>query len=202
MKFGGNMRQQTRAKMLKILRISHAWLAILVLPWILLIGLTGFYMNHSRAIINFITPAGYDESLFSTWPSGVEITRESALVLAETIWPNEEVTKFASKPYHKRPSYIMDLPSGRVIVSRATGHYYVKYGFTRDTYAPDGTLLNSKRYWGLIFKTLHARGWLSSRFGTWIADITSLSLVFFSLTGLFLWWMPRAKKIGRMVRRG
>ncbi len=196
------MQQKTRAKVLKTLRTSHAWLAIVVLPWILMIGLTGFYMNHSKAIINFITPAGYDESLFATWPNPVEVTRDAALGLAETIWPGEEVTKFVTKPYHDRPSYIMDLPSGQVIVSRATGHYFVKYGFTRETHAPDGTLLHSKKYWGSIFKTLHARGWLSNRFGTWIADITSFSLVFFSLSGLFLWWMPRAKKIGRMVRRG
>ena len=195
------MQQQTRAKTLKFLRISHAWVAIIVLPWILMIGLTGFYLNHSRAISKLIEPTGYDESLFADWPDSVEATRDSALALAETIWPGEEVTKFVSKAYHKRPSYIMDLPSGQVIVSRATEHYFVKYGFTRETYAPDGTLLHSKMYWGSIFKTLHTRGWLSSRFGTWIADITSFSLVFFSLTGMFLWWMPRAKKIGRMVRR-
>jgi len=195
------MQRPTRANTLKILRISHAWVAILVLPWVLLIGLTGFYMNHARLISKFIEPAAYDESLFEAWPNSVETTRESALVLAESIWPGEEVTKLVSKSYHTRPSYIMELPSGQVIVSRATGHYFVKYGFTRETYAPDGTLLNSKKYWGSIFKTLHARGWLGSRFGTWIADITSLSLVFFSLTGVFLWWLPRAKKIGRMVHR-
>ena len=197
----GGMQQLIRAKTLKILRTSHAWLAIVVLPWILMIGLTGFYLNHSKTILKLIEPAGYDESLFADWPNSIEATRESALALAETIWPNEEVTKFVSKAYHNRPSYIMDLRSGQVIVSRATGHYFVKYGFTRETYAPDGTMLHTKKYWGSIFKTLHTRGWLSSRFGTWITDITSFSLVFFSLTGMFLWWMPRAKKFGRMVQR-
>lgn len=196
------MQQQTRAKTLKLLRISHAWLAIVVLPWVLMIGLTGFYMNHAKAIIKLVEPAGYDENLFSEWPNKVKVTREGALALAETIWQGEEISKFSTKAYHGRPSYIMDLPSGRVIVSRATGHYFVKYGFTRETYAPDGTMLHSKKYWGSIFKTLHTRGWLNSQFGTWIADITSFSLVFFSLTGMFLWWMPRAKKIGRMARRG
>ena len=166
-----------------------------------MIGFTGFYLNHSKAILNFIEPIGYDESLFAEWPNSVEVTRDGALSLAESIWLGEEVTKFASKSYHRRPSYIMELPSGQVIVSRSTGHYFVKYGFTRETYTPDGVLLHSKLYWGSIFKTLHTRGWLSSRFGTWIADITSFSLIFFSLTGMFLWWMPRAKKLKRMVRR-
>ncbi len=199
--FEGGMKQQTRAKTLKVLRASHAWLAIFVLPWVLMIGRTGFYLNHAKAILKLIEPTSYDELLFADWPNSVEVTRVSALDLAETIWLGEEVSKFASKAYHKRPSYIMDLPSGRVIVSRATGHYFVKYGFTRETYTPDGTLLHSKMYWGSIFKTLHTRGWLSSRFGTWIADITSFSLVFFSLTGMFLWWIPRVKKVGRLVRR-
>ena len=195
------MQQQTRAKILKILRTSHAWLAIVVLPWILMIGLTGFYMSHAKAVIKFMEPPSYDETLFADWPDSIQVTRETALNLAESIWLGEEVRKFTHKAYHDRPSYIMDLPSGQVIVSWATGHYFVKYGFTRETYAPDGTLLHSKKYWGSIFKVLHTRGWLSNRFGTWIADITSFSLVFFSLTGMFLWWMPRAKKIGRMVRR-
>ncbi len=196
------MNQAVRAKTLKLLRTSHAWLAIFVFPWILMIGLTGFYLNHSKAVLGLIEPAAYDESLFNEWPNRIEATRESALALAESIWPGEEVTKFASKAYHKRPSYIMDLPSGQVIVSRPTGHYFVKHGFMRETYAPDGTMLHSKRYWGSMFKRLHTRGWLSSRFGTWLADITSLSLVVFAISGMFLWWMPRAKKIGRALRRG
>ena len=195
------MQQKVRANTLKILRTSHAWLAIIVLPWIFMIGLTGFYLNHAKVILRFIEPVGYDETQFRDWPNSIEATRESALTLAETIWPGEEVSKFASKAYHSRPSYIMDLPSGQVIVSRATGHYFVKYGFTRETYAPDGTLLHSKKYWGSVFKTLHTRGWLNSRFGTWLADITSFSLVTFALTGMFLWWIPRAKKIGRVFRR-
>lgn len=87
-----------------------------------MIGLTGFYLNHSKTILKLIEPAGYDESLFADWPNSVEATRESALALAETIWPNEEVTKFVSKAYHNRSSYIMDLRSGQVIVSRATEH--------------------------------------------------------------------------------
>lgn len=123
-----------------------------------MIGLTGFYLNHAKVILRFVEPAGYDETQFRYWPNSIETTRESALALAETIWPGEEVSKFANKTYHSRPSYIMDLPSGQVIVSRATGHYFVKYGFTRETYAPDGTLLHGKKYWGSIFKTLHTRG--------------------------------------------
>ena len=196
------MNQALRARTLRLLRTSHAWLAIIVFPWILMVGLTGFYLNHSKAVLRLIEPPAYDESLFEQWPNSIKATRESALALAETVWPREEVTKFSAKEYHSRPSYIMDLPSGQVTVSRATGHYFVKYGFMRETYAPDGTMLHSKRYWGSIFKRLHTRGWLSSRFGTWLADITSLTLVAFAISGMFLWWMPRAKKIGRVLRRG
>ena len=195
------MQQATRAKVLKFLRTTHAWLAIVILPWILVVGLTGFYLNHSKAILRMIESPSYNEKLFAEWPNPIEATRASALTLAESIWLGEEVISFKSKAYHKRPSYIMELPSGQVIVSRATGHYFIKQGFTRETYTPDGQLLHSKFYWSTIFKRLHTRGWLNSDLGTWIADITSFSLVFFSITGMFLWWMPRAKKVGRMLRR-
>jgi len=33
------------------LRVVHGWLGAIILPWIVLAGLTGFYMNHKDAVI-------------------------------------------------------------------------------------------------------------------------------------------------------
>lgn len=197
---GRRMKQANTARFLKVLRTFHSWIAIIVFPWVLIIGLTGFYLNHSKMILGWFEATAYDEIQFSEWPD-IEVTRFTALNVAAEIWPDERVQKVEFSDYHDRPSIIIEKASGSVIVSEATGHYFVKTRLTRKTYAPDGTELHSKIYWGSAFKTLHTRGWLSSRFGTWLVDITSISLVIFSVSGIFLWWMPRAKKFARLVRR-
>lgn len=194
------MKQAHRARFLKFLRTFHSWIAIIVFPWVLIMGLTGFYLNHSKMILGWFETTSYDESQFGEWPD-IEVTRFTALDVAVDIWPDERVQKVEFTDYHDRPSILIEKPSGSVIVSEATGHYFVKTYLTRKTYAPDGTELHSKIYWGSAFKILHTRGWLNSRFGTWLVDITSISLVIFSVSGIFLWWMPRAKKFARFVRR-
>ncbi len=195
------MNQATKARVLKFLRTIHAWTGIFIFPWIILIALTGFYLNHSKGILALIMPPAYDESGFADWPGAKQADQTSALALAATVWPEESAEGVVQKDYHKRPSFIVEKPSGKVIVNQATGHYFVKTSFTNKTYAPDGTLLDSKIYWGSLFKTLHTRGWAGQRFGTWISDIISLALITFSASGIFLWYFPRSRKISRLLRR-
>lgn len=195
------MNQALRARVLKTLRTLHAWLGILIFPWILIVGLTGFYLNHAKAVLSFIEPPAFDESTFADWPDPVIADRGSSLAMARAIWPESPPQKFTEGDYHGRPSFTIDTAAGQLIVSEATGHYFIKAGFTRKTFAPDGTKLDSKVYWSTIFKTLHVRGWLNNSVGTWIADITSIALVLFASSGIFLWWMPRAKKFARALKR-
>lgn len=187
----------SRGQVLRVLRMVHSWLGILVLPWIVAIGATGFYLNHERAILPLLASAQYDESQFDQWPGAGQASRESALAVAAKLWPGETPAEVLERDYHGRPSFEVVLRSGRVIVSRPTGHYFVKTGFTRRTYAPDGTLLHTRIYWGAAFKRLHVTGWLGRGPGTWLADLTSLAMVVFGATGVVLFLMPR---LGRMRR--
>jgi len=190
-----------KARFLKILRVFHSWLGIFVLPWIIIIGATGFYLNHGRAISPLLEAEKYDESLFDLWPPEQPVTREIAEQTALAIWPDEEITRVEFKPYHDRPSFQFYKESGRIIVTQPTGHYFIKTRFTRKTFAPDGTKLHSKIYWGSLFKTLHVRGWTSAKLGTWLADITSFAMVLFGITGIIMWWMPRSKRYLRKLKR-
>jgi len=194
------MQQATKARILKTLRTLHAWLGILILPWIFMIGLTGFYMNHAKAVLRVMEPAGYDEAQFDLWPNAQDLTVSDAMKIALSVWPDNAIPLPLHDDYHDRPSFTFKMASGTVIVTRATGHYFVKTNFRRKTYAPDGSLLHSKIYWGSVFKILHARGWLNNSVGTWLADITSIALLLFAASGIFLWWMPRAKKIKRTLK--
>ena len=50
------------SRVLRSLRLVHSWLGVLVLPWIVLFGLTGFYLNHERAVLSLLPDGAYDES--------------------------------------------------------------------------------------------------------------------------------------------
>ena len=192
-----------RGRALRLLRTVHAWMGIFLFPWVIAIGATGFYMNHAKIILSVIEGPKYVESRFDDWlvtqPLMQPVTQETARDVALTVWPGEAIEKVSEKDYHDRPSFEFKKASGRIIVTQPTGHYFVKTRYTRRTYAPDGALLHSKIYWGAIFKGLHRAGWLGGALGTWLADITSLAMVVFGMTGVVLWWVSRSRRIVRAM---
>ena len=195
------MKQATKAKLLKTLRTAHGWLGVVVFPWILVIGLTGIYQNHSKLILGWIGSTDYDESLFVDWPSRAPLALPEALTIAKSVWPDEDVDELNREPYHGLESYVFDKDSGKIIVTLATGHYYVKTSLTNRLFNPNGVEIHKKIYWGSVFSWLHEKGWLSNRFGTWLADITAGAMAVFSLTGLFLFFLPRTKKMVRLFKK-
>ena len=46
------------------LKMVHGWLGVIVLPWVILIGLTGLFLNHERLVMGWLDGAGYDEAQF------------------------------------------------------------------------------------------------------------------------------------------
>ena len=68
------MEQATRAKPLKATALSSRCRA------------NRFSRYHSKAILRVIQPPSYGEKLLAEWPGPVEVTREWALALAESIW--------------------------------------------------------------------------------------------------------------------
>lgn len=179
---------------MRMLKTVHGWLGVIVLPWVIIIGLTGLFLNHEKLVMGWLQGQGYDEAQFDTWPGARVLTVEEAQAVAEAIVPGGAVTLNEDKTYHGREVATFVAGDTRVIVALATGHYWVKTDFTRTTYAPDGTVLEAKTYWEAIFKRLHVRGWLTSAIGTWLADITAAAMVVFGLTGIVLFLVPRLRR--------
>lgn len=190
---------RSRGRILRLFRTVHGWLGIFIFPWVIVIGATGFYLNHSKAILSVLEPPKYDEGRFDERPVTEPATMETGRVVALSVWPDEAIAEATEKVYHDRPSFQFKKASGRIIVTQPTGHYFVKTNYTRRTYAPDGELLHSKTYWGAIFKGLHRAGWLGRSLGTWLADLTSLAMVVFGCTGAILWWAPRSRRVLRSM---
>jgi hypothetical protein len=188
---------------MRLLKSVHGWLGVVVLPWVILIGLTGLFLNHERLVMGWLDGAAYDEAQFDLWPGAQPMTPEAARALAERLFPGQTLTRNSDTSYHGREAAILDAGDTQVIVALKTGHYWVKTDLTRVTHAPDGTVLETRVYWDAIFKRLHERGWLTSTFGTWFADITAAAMVVFGLSGLVLFLVPRLRRRqNRRQRRG
>lgn len=186
---------------MRLLKTLHGWLGVLVLPWVLIIGLTGLYLNHSRLVTGFLDGPDYDEAEFDNWPSSAPLSVDDARALAEALYPDQPMTVSAETSYHKRAAAIFENDGRQVIVALKTGHYWIKTDFRRITHAPDGAVLETKIYWGTIFKRLHERGWLTSQFGTWAADITATAMVLFGLSGIILFLTPRFRRLQNRRKR-
>ncbi len=195
------MKKPGKAAIWQFTRTLHAWLGILIFPLIIVVGFTGFYLNHARTVFAFLESTPYDEAQFEEWPTARITDLDAAKHLAETLWPDTPVGAISSDMYHEWPVYILQMPDAQLIVSRETGHYYTKTTFHRKTYSPDGDLVDSKFYWGSLFKWLHVRGWPSDLFGTLLTDITSIAMIVFAFSGVILWWFPRIKKFRRAMGR-
>lgn len=182
-------------------RSVHGWLGVLILPWVIVIGATGFYLNHSKLVLSALGQQAFSESGFDAEQPPAPITEGSARLLGAAVWPEDPIREISQKPYHGRPSFFVKKRRGSVILSIPTGHYYLKTRYSRRTFAPDGRLLHSKRYWGRIFKDLHEAGWLGRALGTWPADLVSLAMIVFGITGSLMWWMPRVRRFLRSSKR-
>jgi hypothetical protein len=179
---------------MRLLKTVHGWLGVIVLPWVIIIGLTGLYLNHERLVMGWLEGEAYDEAQFDAWPGAQPVSVEAAKTIAERLFPDQTALLDADTAYHGHEVATFNLDGTQVIVALKTGHYWVKTDLHRVTYAPDGTVLESKTYWGAIFKRLHVRGWLTSTFATWFADITAAAMVIFGLSGIVLFLLPRIRR--------
>ena len=150
-----------------------------------------------QMILSVIQQKEFAESQFKEFRPPAPITRDSASIFAESIWPNQPIKNIQQEKYHGWPSFFVEKDGGRIILSIPTGHYYIKTRYTRRTFSPKRELVHTKIYWGKIFKTIHATGWLDRRLGTWLADIFSLTLITFGLTGSMMWTIPRVQRLIR-----
>ncbi|MCU0829489.1 MAG: PepSY-associated TM helix domain-containing protein [Tabrizicola sp.] len=179
---------------MRLLKTVHGWLGVIVLPWVIIIGLTGLFLNHERLVMRWLEGESYDEAQFDAWPGVQPVSIAAAQVLAERVLPGEALTRGEDTRYHGREAAIFEAGGTQVIVALQTGHYWVKTDTSRVTHAPDGTVLETRTYWEGIFKRLHVRGWVTSTFGTWLADITAAAMVVFGLSGIILFLIPRQRR--------
>ena len=177
-------------------RSIHSWLGILLMPWIIffgIIGITGLYLNHQELVISWLPNSEYNEAIFRENYLENRVSREIAQTIADKYWETEDSLLVEKVVYHDFQSLWFKKPSGYIIVSLNTGHYYVKSNYRRLTFDQNGYQVHTKIYWPYIFGIFHRTGWVNWRLQTVLADLSALALVLFGVTGTTVWYLPKQR---------
>jgi uncharacterized iron-regulated membrane protein len=183
--------------MLRVCRIVHSWLGIIVFPFVIVIAFTGFYLNHPQVFHRILQYEGMSISSLDNLDS-VQLNAALLNAVVSKHWPDEGVREQKKTRYRGQQMLSVEKPSGTILfpLSRSS-YYFVRIGFREVLYSYDGRVVVDRVPFDLIFRHLHERGWTSTRFGTLFADTVALAMMFFGLTGLIMWSAP---KIGRVYR--
>ena len=110
---------------MRLIKTMHGWLGVLVLPWVLIIGVTGLYLNHESLVMAVLDGEGYDEAAFESWPDPRPMTPDEALGLAQSLFPGKTLSRLSDTTYHNRDAALFKVEGTQVIVALETGHYWI-----------------------------------------------------------------------------
>jgi uncharacterized iron-regulated membrane protein len=178
----------------RLLKTIHSWLGVLILPWVILAGLTGLYMNHRDLVLSVFPQTSFDPATFDTAPEAQVQDQSSALLIARAAVPDAPLRLLADTSHDHRTVFTIDAGTQDVIVDAATGFYWIDSRYRTAIFTPDGRRVFSSVKWKKVLSSLHARGWVGSTFGTWLADIAAAALAVFGITGLVLFALPRLRR--------
>ena len=150
---------------LRFLRTIHGWIGVLVIPWVLLYGLTGFYLNHERDMA-FLFGSDEVDMLWREDQPGRLSDEAAARAWFAQVFPDLPVEKVTDEDYHGKPAFQIATGSLLVIAPKNSSFYFDKTSHVRQLHDDTGAVINHHVYWPSILKELHTHGWLRSPLGT------------------------------------
>lgn len=176
----------------RLLRSLHTWLGVMILPWVIIAGVTGLYMNHSALILS-VFPVGDIDGPVLRAPA-LPQTEGSAAEIVKALYPDTRFDDMGGGKQNGRKVFVFADKDFEAMVDQATGYVYVKSRYFMHLYSPSGHRLATKPYWSKILSRLHQDGWVGGALGSWPADIVAGALVVFGSTGLYLFTAPRLRR--------
>lgn len=187
------------AQVLKVFRTIHSYLGIIALPWVILFGISGLYLNHPNLITNILPASSYSDTSEQFEPIETPLTSAQAADIARLYFQGSPMKSIREIEYHGFDSIEFQRESGTIIVSKETGHYYVKNNFQNVLHSADGVVVDRKIYWNYFLGVFHRTGWFGWSIGTILADITAFALIIFGISGMTIWYIPRHRRFKRKV---
>ena len=178
----------------RMLKAIHSWLGVVILPWVILAGLTGLYMNHRDLVLSVFPQESFDPVQFDAAPEAVAQDQSSALLIARAAMQDIPLRLLSDTSYAGRTVFTIDAGDQDVIVDAASGFYWIDSRYRSAIFTPEGRPVSASVKWKKVLSSLHARGWVGSTLGTWLADIAAGALAVFGATGLVLFALPRLRR--------
>lgn len=186
--------------MKRFLKTVHGWLGVLILPWVVLAGLTGLYENHPALVLGVLAEPRLTPALLADLPPAPQDAAAVA-ALAAGLLP-APVPAPAPAPFLGRPGFRVVGEVETLQIDQATGARLRITPYQTVLSDAAGRVLSRQWHWGRILQRLHKAGWLGARFGTWPADLAAGALVVFGLSGLWLFFAPRVRRWRNRRARG
>ncbi|MBF0426335.1 MAG: PepSY-associated TM helix domain-containing protein [Magnetococcales bacterium] len=176
----------------RLIRALHGWLGIIFFPLLAILAVTGFYLTNAALFDDIVQEHRQKkESALPKAPAAaVAVNRDVAMAMAQQIFPNSQLTRVREYRYRQRDCWSVEFGKRRVIVEIETARYHVVDLYQTRSYTPDKRLLDQHWHWRYLIKRLHTARILGD-IGILVADIVSLALLLFSLSGVYLWVSPR-----------
>jgi hypothetical protein len=176
----------------RLLRSLHTWLGVMILPWVIIAGVTGLYMNHSALVLS-VFPVG-DIKAPVLRARALPQTEGSAAEIVKALYPDTRFDDMGGGNQNGRKGFVFAADNFEAMVDQETGYVYVKSRYFMSLYSPAGHRVAIKPSWSKILSRLHQDGWVGGAFGSWPADIVAAALMIFGSSGLYLFTAPRLRR--------
>jgi hypothetical protein len=178
------------------LRSWHSWTGMAALLILVMLGLTGIYLNHPELLGLDPVPAETGKLLFTSSGLTALVPIEQALKAAHAEWGEAKVQFVQLREEGNRLVYrvrrrnssdevTVDARSGLLVAVR-TGQREVRY-------AEDGTAQENQMSWTRLMFDLHT-GRILGFPGRLIADGAGMAILLLSFSGIFLFVIPRWRR--------
>ncbi|MDG2340397.1 MAG: PepSY-associated TM helix domain-containing protein [Paracoccaceae bacterium] len=180
----------------RTLRTLHSWLGALILPWIFMAGLTGFYMNHEKLVLSaFPESTAMSGAEFFLAEGAGNVSQPEAMLIAQAFDPNMSYAPNKTTKYNGTRIFRFKAGShNTVYVDRQSGGFWHLRRYKVTAYDRNGQKLGSELRWGRVFSSIHERGFVGESLGRWLADMTAIALMVFASSGLVLFASPRLRR--------
>jgi hypothetical protein len=174
----------------------HTWLGVVMSGFVIVVCLTGIYLNHADLFAG--KPQGEHKLSgalsTSTALASVPVGFEGALLRARERWGDAPIEKIELKDEQGRLVYKLKAGEGRDLeVDATSGAVAVKDNYAKSYYGAGGERLSAGYDWKKVFNDLHT-GKIFGGPGKLLVDFTSVVLVVLTISGIHLWAVPKLRK--------
>ena len=180
----------------------HIWLGVALSLFIIIVCVTGIYLNHEW--LKLIKGEAYDKP--KPGQSGVLTTSTdltthpvsfaAALARARELWGNEVPIQHVHLNAQQEALTYKIKARGQdreITIDAFTGALTEKNGYKQDTQIHPQADIKRGVNWGKVMKDLHT-GKLGGEAGKLLIDFTSIIIVGLTVTGIYLWVVPKWRK--------